>query len=60
MNSINSNTSIPSAKCSFCGADTEISNTLERHLPNCEYRKNTENYIKKDEPHFDFHSWTED
>jgi hypothetical protein len=29
-------------------------------LPSCEYRKNTENYVEKIDPHFNFHNWTED
>jgi len=47
MSGPTSNTNIPNAKCSFCGIDTEINNKLERHLPSCEYRKNSESYIEK-------------
>ena len=55
-----SNLNAPNNKCPFCGIDTEINNKLERHLPSCEYRKNTEQNINKIEPHFDFHNWVED
>ncbi len=60
MSSSPLNVNIPNTKCSFCGIDIEISNKLERHLPSCEYRKNTESYIEKIEPHFDFHDWADD
>ncbi len=60
MSSSPPNVNIPNTKCSFCGIDIEISNKLERHLPSCEYRKNTESYIEKIEPHFDFHDWVDD
>lgn len=60
MSSSTPNSSIPNSKCPFCGINTEVNNKLERHLPSCEYRKNTENGIEKIDPHFDFHNWTED
>ena len=60
MSSSTPNSSIPNSKCPFCGINTEVNNKLERHLPSCEYRKNTESSIEKIDPHFDFHNWTDD
>ena len=60
MTSKTSNLNVPNNKCPFCGIDTEINNKLERHLPSCEYRKNTEQNINKIEPNFNFHNWVED